>query len=117
MYGNGWIIFGLLVVMLLGCSNQYKEVLESAEIKRSSCAQEAVQLINTVRCFAQQIENTSNFIVLEAGRFVYLCREDNAWVGVMYPRTGEAVDCNFRSANQQCPTGWVKDELVIRSFD
>ena len=117
MYGNGWITIVSLVVVLLGCSNRHEEVLESTELKHSSCAQEAVQLINSVRCFAQPIDDASNFVVLEAGRFVYLCREHNEWAAVMYPLPGEAIDCNYRSANRQCPKGWVKDELVIRSFD
>ena len=108
---------GLLVVVLIGCSNRYPEGLESAEIKRSSCAQEAVQLISAVRCFARPIDDAFSFVMLEVGRFIYLCREHNEWVAVMYPRSGEAINCKYRSANQQCPTGWVKDELVTRSFD
>jgi len=96
-----------LLTLLIGCSNRPENGLEYAEINLSFCAKDAVQLIKPVYCFKQPTSDNPCFVILEDGLFVYLCRKHNKWLAVMYPRTGEAIDCNYRSTNQKCQTGWI----------
>ncbi len=117
MFRNNGKIIAFVIFFLSGCSNQHEDILNPVEVNYLPCEKEAVQLINPVKSFVRPADNTSNFVALDAGRFVYLCHKHDEWVAVMYPRVGEAIDCNFRSAKQKCSIGWVKNDLMTRSFD
>ncbi len=117
MNGKNSVLAVVLTVVVIGCTNESVDGSLLVEVDRSLCAREAEQLTDQVYSFENPNEVTHSSVVLEAGRFIYRCGKRDEWNSVIYPREGEKIDCSYRSDEQQCPFGWIKGDIVTRSFD
>ncbi len=104
-----------LVVTACNSGQPFKE--ELVYQLRSSCGLEAELLVKPAFSYEKPVESKLGVTILESGRFIYRCGKRNGWVAVMYPKMGEKVDCNYRDDKNQCPIGWVKDELITSNID
>ena len=81
--------------------------------ERASCEAEAGPLAAAVDVHAAPAADSALLAQLAAGRFVYRCEQRGEWLGVMFPREGEPVDCSHRPAGRACPLGWVRKPVRI----
>lgn len=75
------------------------------------CTPEAERLLATVTVFPQPTSEMPELTVLKPGRFIYRCRREGAWLAIMFPAAGEAVDCTGRAPARACAIGWVRDGI------
>ena len=107
----------ILALSVCSCSSDYISTLIPEDQVRNSCKEEAELLVDPVVVYEQPIESGYEETVLESGRFIYRCKKHGGWMAVLYPRSGEKIDCSYRKKNQQCPLGWVKGDLKTQAFD
>ena len=81
-----------------------------------ACASEAEQLLEPVAVHAAPAPRSPLLLELARGRFVYRCERQGAWLAIMFPAPGEAVDCARRPPTRACPTGWVQGDLTTAIF-
>jgi len=81
-----------------------------------ACASEAEQLLEPVAVHAAPTEGAAVLLELAPGRFVYRCERRGAWLAIMFPAPGEALDCSQRPPTRACPTGWVQGDVATAIF-
>lgn len=103
--------------ILAGCTppapERLRPVVEPAEL---GCATEAEQLLQPVLVYAEPASDAALLVELEAGRLVYRCDRRGAWLAVMYPAAGEAIDCSTRPPERACRVGWMHGEVPTAIF-
>jgi hypothetical protein len=73
-----------------------------------NCDTEARQLDETAAVYPAPQSGLAPIAKLEKGRFVYRCVQRGDWLGVMFPKTGEKVDCAERPPERPCSPGWIR---------
>ena len=86
----------------------------AAPAARASCDTEARQLTESAALYSAP--ETAPVAILAAGRFVYRCEERGDWLAVMYPATGEKVDCAERRTQRACELGWIRKDTHMAIF-
>lgn len=79
----------------------------------SSCETEAVRLIDATPAFRSATADAPSFTTLGAGHFIYLCEVRRGFVRVVFPRSGERIDCTAREEANACPNGWLRKPIRI----
>lgn len=82
------------------------------EPDRRACAAEAEQLLRGVVLYAMPAAGQPPLAELQDGHFVYRCERRGAWLAVMFPAAGEAVDCSLRGVDDVCRIGWVWGDVA-----
>ena len=100
------------LVLLSGCTESPPEGGRAVDpLAAPDCTPEAERLLSTVTVFPQPTRETPELTVLEPGRFIYRCRREGAWLAIMFPAAGEAVDCASRAPARACAVGWVRESV------
>lgn len=81
---------------------------------RATCDREARQLMEPVAIYAAPSSGVAPVATLDQGRFVYRCEQRGEWLGVMFPATGENVDCSQREPSRECSLGWVRRDVKMQ---
>ena len=98
-----------LAMIIGGCAGaEFAAGTPGALPDRTSCEKEASLLAEAADVHAAPAAESALVAHLAAGRFVYRCERRGEWLGVMFPREGERIDCSRRPAGKACPLGWVR---------
>jgi hypothetical protein len=115
-----WLLSGVRLIAALaaisvGCVTS--EIASAgAPPKRTSCDQVARRLTEPAVVYAAPISRTRPAARLASGHFVYRCEQRGEWLGVMFPKKEENVDCWQRRANRACFRGWIRRNVKMELY-
>ena len=104
-------------VALAGCAPTPADT-EAAATRpdKVACASEAEQLLEPVAVHVAPATDSALLVELGRGSFVYRCERRGEWLAIMFPETGQAVDCTVRTPELACPIGWVEGEVTTTIY-
>ncbi|MCP5242926.1 MAG: hypothetical protein H6940_05755 [Burkholderiales bacterium] len=109
---------GVLVLGLSACADRpFITSSNSINQLRNTCLLEAEQLTKPAIVYSNQRNPRFETITLKPGHFIYRCEKQANWMIIMYPRSGEKIDCSYRNIENLCPVGWVKNNLETITTD
>jgi hypothetical protein len=110
------LIAALAVISVGYVTSEIASAAAAAPPKRASCDQDARRLMEAAVVYAAPRSRTRPTAKLASGHFFYRCEQRGEWLGVMFPKEKEYVDCWQRQANRACSRGWIRRNVKMELY-